>query len=318
MILFLALAISHAGFAEPSVPPPSYPLEEAERILFLGNSITYAGEYVSLFETFFRMRHPSSRTEIMNAGLPSETVSGLSEPNHADGKFPRPWLFDRLRNVLDKTQPDVVFACYGMNDSIYLPFSEDRFDAYKEGVLRLSDELQRAGVKRVIFLTPPIHDDSEKGLAGYNLVLDRYTDWLLAQQSERGWEVIDLHYPMRAYLNEQRKQRPAFRLAADGVHPQSEGHWLMAKSICRYMDPHFDVYTSLQSYLDGAPETRKIYTLVSERQSMMKDAWLTYTGYNRPGMQNGLPMKAARKRYRHITRKIRCFSPPYPLAPPRR
>lgn len=305
MIFFLALAISHTNFVMPFVPPPSYPLEEANRILFLGNSITYAGEYVSLFETFFRIRHPSSRVEIINAGLPSETVSGLSEPGHADGRFPRPWLFDRLTNLLDKTRPDVVFACYGMNDGIYLPFSEDRFKAYQAGIMRLRDELLRAGVKRIIFLTPPVHDDAEKGLEGYNLVLDRYTDWLLRQQNEHAWEVIDLHYPMRTYLTEQRKRHAAFRLAADGVHPQSEGHWLMAQSIYSHFDAHFERATTLQRYMESAPQIKEIYMLVSERQSVMKDTWLTYTGHHRPGMQTGLPIKTARKKYRHIALKIR-------------
>jgi len=35
--------------------------------------------------------------EILNLGLPSETVSGLSEPNHAGGAFPRPDLHERTR-----------------------------------------------------------------------------------------------------------------------------------------------------------------------------------------------------------------------------
>src|SRR5690606_17748012 len=121
-------------------------LSDAKQILFLGNSITYAGDYVTLFESFYLTPNPASTAEVINVGLPSETVSGLSEPGHADGAFPRPWLFSRLNSVLEKTQPDVVFACYGMNDGIYLPFDEERFTAYKVGMERLRAELKRAGV----------------------------------------------------------------------------------------------------------------------------------------------------------------------------
>lgn len=281
-----------------------YPLSDAKRILFLGNSITYAGDYVTMFESFYITRYPASKTEIINAGLPSETVSGLSEPNHADGAFPRPWLFSRLNSVLKKTKPDVVFACYGMNDGIYEPFAETRFAAYKTGIERLRNELEQVGVKRIIFLTPPVHDDPEKGLEGYNLVLDRYANWLLEQRESRGWEVIDLHFPMRTYLKEKRGADPAFRLANDGVHPGEEGHWLMAKALMSYFNPTVDQFHSWEAYLNSTPAMRELYKLVSKRQAMMKDAWLTYTGHERPGMKKGLAIKEARNRYREFEREI--------------
>ena len=258
---------------------------------------------MSLFETFYLTRFPTAKAEVINAGLPSETVSGLSEPNHADGAFPRPWLFSRLNSVLEKTKPDVVFACYGMNDGIYQPFDEARFKAYKTGIERLRSELEKRGVKRIILLTPPVHDDPEKGLEGYNLVLDRYARWLLDQRDARGWEVIDLHFPMATYLTAKRKENPAFQLAKDGVHPGVEGHWLMAKPIMAYFDPGMSQFSSWESYL-STPAMQELYDIVSKRQAVMKDAWLTYTGHGRPGMNKGLPMKEARKQYRKMERKL--------------
>lgn len=281
-------------------PLPGYPLEKAKRILFLGNSITYAGDYVSLFECFYRYQYPASETMIINAGLPSETVSGLSEPNHADGAFPRPWLFSRLTNVLAHIKPDVVFACYGMNDGIYLAFDSTRFEAYKNGMERLRQELERAGVQRIIFLTPPVHDDPKKALEGYNLVLDRYAQWLQQQGKERGWEVVDIHFPMRSYLQEQRQIDPAFRLAADGVHPGEEGHWLMARSLMAYFDAAFKKSIALETYLHSKPGMSSLYELIRQRQAIMKDAWLTHTGHDRPGMAVGLPMEQANKKYKRI------------------
>ncbi len=281
-----------------------YPLSDAKRILFLGNSITYAGAYIALFESFYITRYPDAKAEIINAGLPSETVSGLSEPNHADGAFPRPWLFDRLTDALEKTKPDVVFACYGMNDGIYLPFDEKRFDAYKAGIEHLRKALEEVGVKRIIFLTPPIHDDPEKGLEGYNVVLDAYAHWLLEQRVKRHWEVIDLHGPMRAYLVERRRVDPAFRLADDGVHPGDEGHWLMAKALMTYFDPAAGRFPSRETYLNSTSEMGDLYELVRARQAMMKDTWLTHIGHRRPGMNKGLGRREAKKQYRQIQKQI--------------
>lgn len=303
LALLFGLGIALAAFAEPNHDP--YPLGEAKRIVFLGNSITYAGGYVSLFECFYRQHYPDSNAEIINAGLPSETVSGLSEPNHADGAFPRPWLFNRLAKLLEKTSPDVAFACYGMNDGIYLPFDETRFEVFKTGMIRLRNELEQAGVKRIIFLTPPVHDDPDSGLKGYNVVLDRYAQWLLEQRKLRGWEVVDLHFTMSAYLTERRKTHPEYRLAEDGVHPATEGHWLIAKALFAYCYPGADEPLNMDAFLNGSPEIANLYKLVSQRQAFMKDAWLTYTGHDRPGMKQGVPMKQAQKAYLRMARTIR-------------
>ena len=88
-------------------------------------------------------RDPALWCEFLDLGLPSETVSGLTEPGHAGGAFPRPDLHERLDRVLEKTKPDLLVACYGMNDGIYYPFSEDRFAKYKEGMLFLRDTPRR-------------------------------------------------------------------------------------------------------------------------------------------------------------------------------
>jgi pimeloyl-ACP methyl ester carboxylesterase len=102
-------------------------VEQAQRIVFLGNSITYAGHYVVFFDTWLCTRNLKSSPTVINVGLPSETVSGLSEEGHAGGRFPRPDLAERLTRVLDVTQPDLVFACYGINCGIYQPLDDQRF-----------------------------------------------------------------------------------------------------------------------------------------------------------------------------------------------
>lgn len=199
--------------------------------------------------------------EFINAGLPSETVPGLSEPGHADGKFPRPDLHERLTHVLAAVHPDVVFACYGMNDGIYMPFDEDRFAAFRNGICWLHDELVKAGVKEIIHLTPPVHDDKQLGTKGYNLVLDRYSQWLLAQRDSSAWRVVDIHFPMTRFLEEHRATDQHFILAADGVHPGELGHWLMAKAVLAWLGEPVAAAPSLQSTLPGNAHGKDIFDL---------------------------------------------------------
>ncbi|MDR2274387.1 MAG: SGNH/GDSL hydrolase family protein [Sphingobacterium sp.] len=281
-----------------------FALSEARNVLFLGNSITYAGQYVAMTESLLLAAHPKSKSQFINLGLPSETVSGLSEPNHAGGKFPRPCLFDRLDNVLDKIKAEVVFVCYGMNDGIYLPFDSARFEAYKTGILRLQAQLKRAGTKRIIWMTPPVHDDPQLRLNGYNKVLDRYAEWLLAYGHKSKWEMIDLHFPMKQYLEKQIRQDGTFKLAADGVHPGALGHWLMAKEIVAHLMPKMQLSASWDELVAQQPTYAKLYELVFKRQTILKDAWLTYTGHKRPGLVQGLPLAEALRKYKDLQQEI--------------
>src|SRR5437588_5755605 len=118
---------------------------KVKRVIFLGDSITYSGGYVSLVEAYFVTRYPGRAIEFINVGLPSETVSGLSEEGHAGGQFPRPDLHERLGRVLEQTKPDLVFACFGMNDGIYLPLNEERFARFRQGMEWLHGQVTNAG-----------------------------------------------------------------------------------------------------------------------------------------------------------------------------
>lgn len=273
--------------------PASFP-RKVHRILFLGNSITYDGKYIADIETYFKLRYPKRHYEFINVGLPSETVSGLSEPDHADGKFPRPDLHERLARVLAMTKPDLVFACYGMNDGIYMPFDEGRFLKFREGMLWLHKELVATGAM-VIHLTPPVFDEQKGGHLGYAEVLDTYAGWLLQQKDSLAWKVGDIHFPMKRYLEERRRTDPSFAYAADGVHPDSLGHWIMARAVLNYLGEHVEGGSAGDAF-KGYPHGLDIFGLIGEKQRLMKDAWLTATGHKRPGMNKGLPLREARKK----------------------
>ncbi|MBW7460494.1 hypothetical protein K0U00_41170, partial [Paenibacillus sepulcri] len=103
----------------------------SKRIVFLGDSITDEGTYIAYMDAYFRQHMPEHDMTLINLGVNSETASGLSEPDHP---FPRPCIHDRLGRALQESRPDWVVLCYGMNDGIYYPFSEERFQAYRQGV----------------------------------------------------------------------------------------------------------------------------------------------------------------------------------------
>lgn len=298
LILWITPCLSQSRKESPFPP-------DVKRVLFIGNSITYAGEYVTNIEAYFVTHYPLLQVEFINVGLPSETVSGLSEPGHADGKFPRPDLHERLDRVLQQTRPDWVFACYGMNDGIYLPLDDERFQKFKDGINWLHDTVLKSGIKKIIHLTPPLFNESKGGHVGYAKVLDTYSDWLLQQRQSKGWDVIDIHGHMEKYQKKHVRKDSSFTLAEDGVHPGKTGHWLMSRVILLHLGEN-DVRgaDSINEGLKPFPNGEAILNLVAERQQIMKDAWLTSIGHQRPGMNVGLPLEEARAKANEITIRI--------------
>jgi lysophospholipase L1-like esterase len=308
LLLLPLLHVANVALAQSLFPATVH------RVVFLGNSITYAGGYVTNIEAYHRLHYPGQPIEFINVGLPSETVSGLSEEGHADGKFPRPDLHERLARVLALTKPDLVFACYGMNDGIYLPFDEGRFRKFQEGINWLHDEVQKAGAQ-IIHLTPPVYDELKGGSKGYANVLDRYSDWLLGQRATRKWTVLDVHYLMKAYLEAHRRVDATFALngfalAGDGVHVGETGHWLMARSILAGLgDKAVTKAADMASAVASIPNAVPALKLIADRQLLMKDAWLTATGHQRPGMTVGLPLDEAQAKASELDARLRALLP---------
>src|SRR6185295_19084388 len=99
-------------------------------------------------------QYTASHFDFVSIGLSSENVSCLTEKDHP---FPRPCLSERLQRALDLVHPQVVIACYGMNDGIYHPQSPERMAAFQKGVQNLIAAV-RAKNARLILLTPPPFD----------------------------------------------------------------------------------------------------------------------------------------------------------------
>ena len=253
-----------------------------KRVVFLGDSITQAGGYVAFTTYYLEKVYPKKDFDIIGLGLASETLSGLSEDGHAGGKFPRPCLFERLGRVLEKAKPEVVFACYGMNDGIYLPLDKERFAAFQKGVTKLIEQCKAAGVKQVFLVTPPIYDSTPKaGAFDYDAVLTEYAKWEAALKVD-GVTVIDLHTAMR-----KARDGRATPFSADKVHPGDDGHLLIARTVLAALGvkpPDESVAT-----IKADP----LFKLVEQKRGARSAAWMRHVGYTREATVKPEPLGTA-------------------------
>ena len=258
------------------------------RVLVLGDSITQDGRYVSFLEYYLQRLAPDAKCDLISIGLSSETVSGLSEPGSA---YPRPCVLERLDRALAAVKPQLVLACYGMNDGIYHPSSPERLAAFNAGVRQLITQVHATGAE-LILITPPVFDPgpiAEKTVpitapvfgyghffAGYDGVLAEFAATEMSLH-ERGVTVIDLHTPMAAALAAAHGPNPAFTFSRDGVHPDEAGHLLMARIIGTAVGLPLTA-------VELAPELARVnadpvFNLVHARRQLRSEGWLAFVGY---------------------------------------
>ncbi len=296
LLLAALLTLAPLTFPSSQAAAPLPELKPKSRIVFLGDSITHAGFYIAMLETRLREEGIGASLELINLGLPSETCSGLSEPAHP---FPRPNVHERLDRALTKAQPDIVFACYGMNDGVYHPYHPARFQAYQNGIHTLIEKVIDHGAKLVL-LTPPPFDPlpmqkqgklvAESPSAeyawfgvfdGYPKVIERYANWILTL--ENNVPVIDWHGAVTKHLDSKRRQDPNYMMSNDGVHLDEPSHQVLADAI-------------LQAFsYEPRPAHPVLYRDIKRTQQLLHNAWLTHVGHERPGMRPGLPLAEAYK-----------------------
>jgi len=245
-----ALLLALLAPAVAAVGRPECTLKGGETILFFGDSITQGGAYVEDVDAFLLTRFPDKPFRIINAGISSETISGTSEPEHNPR---RPWAHERFDRDVAAARPDILVACFGMNDGNYYPFDRLRFEKYRAGVYRLIDRCERIGT-RTVFMTPPPFDPYRRRAGDpdathygyrfpaidYDTTLEVYSQFLLGLRAE-GFIVADVHTATNELLRERRKEKPSFFLAGDAVHPNATGHWLMAQPLLEALGVPGDV-----------------------------------------------------------------------------
>lgn len=223
-------------------PKSGLPFADGDRILFLGDSITQDGRYISMIETYLWARYPAHKFTIINMGVSAETVSNTTEPGHAR----RPWVHDRVERALEISNPDWVFICYGMNDGNYFPPRRDIQQAYTRQMGRLLERIEPTGAQ-IILLSPPPFDPVSKPsrnllppgepVYGYSKTYQLYDDTLvtlgglaLGKFGDHVERFIDIHTPIQNYITSARAVSPAYKYG-DGVHPPIDGHLEFALAI---------------------------------------------------------------------------------------
>lgn len=219
----LVLAPPH--FAVASAPAFS----EADRVIFIGDSITHSGGYTAAVYDYYVTRFPKRSVAFMNAGISGDWTS--------DGIGRIDW------DILARA-PTVANIMFGTNDVgrwLYDPAlvatpellaqRQSMIATFNSNIDLLSSSIAGAGVRVNLVTTPP-YDQTVQSTAPNAPGVDDALASIATSQHDlaqlRGFGFVDIHTPMAELTRQLQAKNPSFSLLGpDRVHPSELGHFIM-------------------------------------------------------------------------------------------
>ena len=209
--------------------PAGLGLQDGDRVIFIGDSITHQCLYTQYVENFYYTRYPKLRLHFRNAGVSGDRAADA---------------LARFDDDIAAFKPTVATVLLGMNDGAYQDFSPEIFKTYERDMTALLDRLDTLKV-RVFLMSPTMFDHQafeqmvakdpargkNKNPTNYNAVLAYFGKWGQEVARKRGYGFIDMYGPLNKLTTEGRTKDPNFTLIADAIHPGGDGQFVMAYSM---------------------------------------------------------------------------------------
>ncbi|MFZ4262750.1 SGNH/GDSL hydrolase family protein [Sphingobacterium sp. HJSM2_6] len=203
------------------------PFKEADRVVFLGNSITDGGHYHSYIWLYYMTRFPEMNLKVLNAGIGGDRVIEMVKRLDAD--------------VFAK-QPTVLISTFGMNDSGYFEYNQEEpekfadlkvqesFNAYQEMEKRFLGLVNT----RIVLLGSTPYDEhvvikDNQPFKNKNNAMKRIVKFQQESAKKNNWEFFDYNESISKINSKFQEKDPSFTISgADRIHPDNNGHMVMA------------------------------------------------------------------------------------------
>ena len=229
-------------------------LAAGDLVAICGDSITEQRIYSVDMEEYLLACQPAARVRASEFGWGGETAQGF---------------LPRMENDVLGGKPNVATLCYGMNDGGYIATDAKKLATYRENLEAVVKKFKAAGVRDVVVGTPGAVDTTTfKSFWGtppdvYNQTLADFgaTAKQVAVQERVGF--ADLHTLMLDVMGKMKaKYGKDYVLAGhDGIHPNENGHLVMAYAFLKALGCTGDVGTltlDASTGLGSASEGHKI------------------------------------------------------------
>jgi lysophospholipase L1-like esterase len=220
--VLLTLLLSTALFARAADAPPhpQSKLLNNDFLAICGDSITEQKLYTRFMEEYLLMCKPQPNLRIMQLGWNGETSWGF---------------LTKMPTEATRFQPSAVTICFGMNDGGYAQVVPN-YERYRHSLHAIVDSFKKDNVRFIVLASPGVVDTQTfwggpDVAAKYNPILAHERDIAREVAQEEGVTFANIHDPMEEVMTKAKaKYGKQYALAgeADGVHPDENGHLVMA------------------------------------------------------------------------------------------
>jgi lysophospholipase L1-like esterase len=230
--------------------PETFYLNNGDRVVFYGDSITDQRLYTTLAETYVVTRYPQLNATFFHSGWGGDRVSG-------GGGGP---VDLRLQRDVIAYKPNVMTIMLGMNDGLYQPPADATNKIFYAGFEHIVNTVRAAlpGI-RITAIEPSPYDDVTRPPlfpGGYNAVLINFSHWITDYAKQNSLTVADFNTPMVNMLVKANQADPVNtqKILPDRVHPSMAGHLVMAEQLLKAWNARPVVASVSISESDGAPK----------------------------------------------------------------
>ena len=214
------------------------------RVCFLGDSITHNNEYVSRICAYYIENKKELNVKFFNGGTSGGSIRTLLANFDSDVIAHKPThavimigINDSWRNALNDYERGVYR---------YSRLKE-AFENYKNNLATICEKLDELGVK-ITLCTPTPYDEYQvsetPALRGGFALIAEYASHVRNFAKEKCYGLCDFH----AYISEIAQSEKIIN--PDRVHPNSLGHYHMAKCFMEYQGENIGEYAPIPEYLD--------------------------------------------------------------------
>jgi lysophospholipase L1-like esterase len=196
-------------------------LQPKDHVAVIGDSITEQRLYSLYIEDYLLMCQPTGGLRVTQFGWGGETAPGFA---------------NRMANDMLRFNVNVATTCFGMNDGRYAPMKADTAKAYRDGQVSIVKQLKKAGVRCIVVGSPGCVDADTFGgrkpeqAKMYNETLAGLRDIARDVAKEEGVVFANVLDPMLDAMSKAKAKygREYHVAGGDGVHPEANGHLVMA------------------------------------------------------------------------------------------
>ena len=218
------------------VCPVQAQLQKGDYVAVIGDSITEQRKYSVYIEDYLVMCQPAPELRQTQFGWSGETSWGFEK---------------RMANDMLRFKATAATTCFGMNDGGYSPMNDQKAERYRDAQTKIVEQMKQAGVRFIVVGSPGCVDvqtfrnHNREQAEMYNKTLAALRDIAKDVAQKEDVAFADVFDPMHDVMEKaEEKYGTDYHVAGpDGVHPDNNGHLVMAYAFLKGLGCKGDIGT---------------------------------------------------------------------------